>query len=984
MDFIKRLAKPLAILWVVWTIVTYLLFQPDITQVIFANPYMGTITLLAVIGLAGHFILRSWKNRFNWRGIYWFPAILVASLIIIPSYLIKAELGLGSFLTQFFYYSFFSFILALGLFLLFSSSRVLGHLIYNRWIGNADESYPFTELALGISLQAFLGTLLGLAGWFHAAGIAIIISLPLIIGYKTFLNQAKETLLIRRTVTLSKNWEWPLYLALLSALTINWISSIKPFPTGNDGAILYMALSHKLVETGSLPTGGQSFAWSVFMAFGEALFKSDTVSILLSHSMVFLCLAALFRLSRNWLKKPFALMTVVTAALAPFMGFHAIIDEKIDLALLFLTLTLLDFSLRKVIKPRLKSQGSSQRELIRVLAVIGWLCGFCFSVKYTFILTLFALIPLLIFRKYGSISGCFLILIGIFVGLEINTFGAINLSSLELGITTSGFVLMGILLIVRESEWMQSVKRAIPLAGILILGMVIPFTPWMVKHLSETEGISLQNMLEGEKEKPVLLTDPLLFGSHETGPVDNRNPLWDIEEAKAVPMGLPQGKFTSPKAVEGNQSVYEELQRYLGFEDGFWRLASLPTDLTFSINIARNRYVNIGFLFLCLMPLLFFVKGRPVSNGLLLLGGVLGTIFSVVSINEYNSASKSADRILLAVDQVGNQPDFFKPAAQFVLDYLVHPLFHLGRSLDGLYDIFAGLGQGYSALLITIFCLGLAWVFRFHIKSWKTSFKLFTLYIALTGLAWWLFGMGVVWYSLASFVLIPAVLIHLASGEVKLNSLLGDRFIQRLFLSVIGLQLLVTLLMYFSNPRVGGYPPELFVRPNLKYATDVSYSAEDALGEFNPDYPEVIRLLNEDPEGKIYLINTQLGYHIDNYDGRVFEDNLVTSYGADQRKYGDKLDYARSLSVNGFKYLLFDMNTYTMDKTPERRLATRSAELIRQIYDSEWAELVLTDNYVYDEASDMITLPNGQRSFARKGIIGETIYRGTFMLFKIK
>jgi hypothetical protein len=986
MEFVTRLGKPLAILWVIWVVATYLLFQPDTSQAIFANPYLATITIFTVIGIAGHFFLKTRKNSFKWRGIYWLVAILITSFIIIPAYFLTVKVNTSSLFSELIYYSIFSTILLLGLTLIFSSSRILGHYIYTKILGVEDNEHAFLKIALGISIQTFVATILGMVGWFHSVSIAILVLLPIVLGYKTLIANLQNLLLKVHTVKLTKSWEWPLYLILIITITINWISSIKAFPTGNDGASLYMATAHKLAESGQLPTGGQAYAWSVFMAFGETLFQSETISILLSHSMFFLCLLALYSIARIWLKKPYALLTIILVGLSPYLAFHAVIDEKVDLALLFFILVIFHYLLRQFLTKKWSHEELNvQPELLKVVFVIGWLCGFCFTIKYSFVLVLFGLLPIVVYRSTKSILGLFLIILGSFIGLGIDSFGGLTLHFTEKTIVSLSFIIAGASLLIYNNEWrIDKIKRALSIIALFIVCMGLPFLPWMTKNLNETEGISLEHILEGEKNRPILLTDPTLFGMEEHNELNNRSPLWEVSKSSPEFISLPQENLTSNAAINGNQSTYEELQRYLGFEDGFWRYASLPTDLTFSINVARNRYVVIGFIFLCLLPLLFFVKGKTWQNIGLSGIGFLTLAFSLVSINEYTLTTKAADRILLGVDQAGNQPALFEPVAKSILDILVHPIFHFGKLLQGVYDLIANIGQGYSALAITMLCLLLVYTSRQNFAKWSQSFRLLSLFIFMTCLAWWLFGMGVIWYGLISFAILPILLISIASGAEKISSPFGDSFLKRVFMSVIVAQVAITFLMQFTNPRVGGDPAELFSRPHLSFAMNPSYEREDALGDFNPQYPEIIKRLNEDSKGKIYLINTQLGYHIKNYDGRVFEDNLLIWYGSDQRKYGESLEYAKSLSLNNFDYLLFDMGTYSMDKTPEKRLAQRTAGLIRSIYDSEWAELIMTDNYVYDEAADLITLPDGQRTFARQGIIGQTIYRGSFMLFKIK
>lgn len=972
MKILGRIGNGLALFWVIWVILVYFLFHPGNMNALLASPYKGAILLLILVTIGGHILVFKRSAQLTWRGLYWPLYMLAFSVILIPTFYGVTDVespGIGG---QIIYFCLFSIVLIMVLFIMLLSAWSLGRFIWDNLIQHEQLSGKgLVALGIGLSLQTFLITIFALTGAYYRLTIVALILVSLALSYKEILPMARRVIWQKKIVSLTKWWQLPVSLIFFSALTIAWISAIKPYPLGNDGASLYLALSHKLASSLTLPSGGQSFAWSVYMSIGELIGQKEVFSVMLSHVMGFLSAAALYHLLLRWLEKPYALLGTVLLFISPYFAFHSIIDEKVDLALLFFSLLIVHLTFV------LRNEECNQKERYRLIILIGWLCGFAFAIKYSFMLVLIPVLALTISSSLKQSAGLFYILIGLLFAVGAPRYIGLEMSSVERILTILGFTAIGGGIILAAKNKLSGLPRSATLALIFIFVSIIPFSPWMIKHATEHETISLGNLLQGVEERPLFITDPDLFG-YESPALFNQSPILEAEAA------FMQDRTTGLSIETNSQSKYEELQRYLGFEDGLWRYLSLPFDITYSINIVGNRYVQIGFLFLGLLPLFLVSKGRWWRNSAIALSALFWVSLSLVSVNDYQESSRNADSILLAGDLIERQPSAYRPLAETTYDLLVDPLYQTGRMLSPVYESGSAMSQPWSGLALGILFFLVGLVARNSFGSLSINHKSFILFVGMLMLSWWLLGMGVVWYGMLFFALAPAIIILAIAQPGSQSSWIQTAWVQRIFTTAIFLQLAFHFLLYFTNPRVGGQPENLFNWPNLSYATQSDFTKEDVIDAYNPFHDEVIEKLNTDRDAKIYDVNSVLKYHIFDYEDRVFEDNLLTWFRDERNKYGDRLDYAQALEANGYKYVLFNLNTLSLDKTPEQLLANRCRDFLRMIVNSEKFEIAVTDNYVYDPSAPQVNLPGGTTTTASQGLVGRIVYQGSFALFELK
>jgi len=458
----------------------------------------------------------------------------------------------------------------------------------------------------------------------------------LILSYKVLLPFLRSLLL--ESISFKLGWQGLLTASVLCVfIVVNSIGALKNFPVGFDGANLYMNISKLIVEYQALPEGGQAFNWSVIMSFGDLLFRNTAVSILISHYSGILCLIAVFRIARLFMPAEKALMAAAIFYIAPYISFHNIRDEKVDLGFLFISLStlllLLEYYLNsiKTKKEEVVSQPAHLLNLsfikvgepLFIWMLAGWLTGFAFGIKYIAILNYIGLIAYLCYTKVGKMTytGFLgLALGGVFL-LRIDRFAGIDLGDISPLLIAAVFILPSVVVLFYSLRKSERGFRKILLPGLVFsLFFLLAYSPWAIKHLSENQTFSISSIIEGKSPRPKISINPDYLSE-----VDNSKTFTQpkLEEARAKLISTDEQRPDSDKKVKaqfidqkekrklsaGEQTRREELHRYLGFESGLPLYLSIPYDLTMSINFPGHKYLDIGFLFLLLLPLLLLSSG---------------------------------------------------------------------------------------------------------------------------------------------------------------------------------------------------------------------------------------------------------------------------------------------------------------------------------------------------------------------------------------
>lgn len=126
----------------------------------------------------------------------------------------------------------------------------------------------------------------------------------------------------------------------------------------------------------------------------------------------------------------------------------------------------------------------------------------------------------------------------------------------------------------------KPIRRGLQLT-VFILCIAIPFVPYGIKNIADAQQFSIEALRSGKTTAPSIAM----------------NPPPDVSPG-VTPFPLDTG-------------VREEQGRYAGYDSGIGKYLRLPLTVTFNSTV-RGMYVDIGYLFLALVPLGFIVAlGRP-------------------------------------------------------------------------------------------------------------------------------------------------------------------------------------------------------------------------------------------------------------------------------------------------------------------------------------------------------------------------------------
>lgn len=1049
--FSSGLALSFAIVWFLLVILAYLGYHPYYFTALFKMPN-ASMVLASLAGLGGGWAwwVHSGKPKVSRKvnGLTVYGLFFVLQVIVIVLFNSQYEvLDSAGGLLRFVGVNVF---LHAALFLLYTLAYALGQpVIQALEVPFKAGTAVVLSVAVGASLAGVVLFVLGALGLYTQIAAAVLALAALGLRYREVLAFWKAALWKRRAYKYNNRWlQWPAFF-VIAALAINGVGALKPFPTGFDGAALYMNTTHLIADYQGLVQGGQAYNWQLVMSLGEVLFGDALFAIGVAHFSFVLVLLAVFRLSRLLLGRSWSWGVVLLLALNPSLSFHFLYDEKIDLGFTFITLSAVLLLLEYWSLQRREAAGSEALRLSREAAVYGlagWLLGFAFGIKYTGLFGLIGVFSLLGYRFGGwrLAAGVLLLLTaGLFLS-GATQFGYIPLEGGAAYVPGLIALLPGIGLLAlagrRGAPFLAFGKSVLLVGGLAGLA----FLPWAARNLISNGHFGLQAMLEAPFPTPSLEAglpaeeapeQPLPFADRIAAVAKKRLGRLDIqlsaEQQQQLKAKLREAGMATPGAVgqaqvldwltndilaeadaeklarlsksgaldnlgkvgaaepappaednllsAGELARREEIQRYIGYESGFPLYGSLPYDVTMNSNILKAQYVDVGFLFLLLFPLLLLLA-RPkgvAQNAMvallaLLLFGIgvwtvqlqetLAGMQSILLNNTEPAASGYINGIWLSLHQ----------AVLAVMAPLGGALEWMGRW--PFWGVFAGL-----SLLGALLGWGL-------LRKWPAhpaALKYLLIFTLGFGWLWMLMGSGIPWYGFPVMVLLPVYLLygtlHFAPGNEATKT---SRGLQLTAWAGFGAYALISFLFLFISSNQSYKNAGLIYQPPILSTFGEGLNPTETLSAFKPFLGEAVDYINRDTEDKVYRVGTFFNYHIDFNDRRVLEDNQLGKFDDLMRSAESEDAFLQRLKDNGFRYVIFDLNTASVDRTPEKTLTEKARRFTRMLLTSPQVRLVYTDNIVKGEAGETVRF-NKHTIAGKPGVRGETVYRGSFLLFEI-
>jgi hypothetical protein len=453
-----------------------------------------------------------------------------------------------------------------------------------------------------------------------------------------------------------------------------------------------------------------------------------------------------------------------------------------------------------------------------------------------------------------------------------------------------------------------------------------------------------------------------------------------------------QGLQTGELAMTGDGEIYqsplfggiqrEEIRRYMGYEDGLPLYLSLPHDLTMNVNIPFSRYLDISFLVLLLLFILLLGNGSY-RNLAVFLGVMLVWIISVYTLFVTNGPADPAGISEALQDRMGIHHDGISQLILPLFELMQKAFVHAGVAMHGVYKWMEGLP--FLVVFFTMLLIGIGVFFALRVKLARLPLPLKHLlaFAFAVGAYWFFMGNAIVWYGFVFFAVLLLLISYYYEHPEKLGVEGAAGYSRKMWRGgVVGSMLLSLSLFFVSATQDQQNAQYIFQHIFLQHASS-NQQLTETRANFLPYMDDVLNLLNADPSHRIYRVGTFFNYHIQGNDRRVLADNQLGLFDQVVRRLDDPQDFIQLLKLSGFRYILYDLNTGSIDKTPEKSLQKKAQAFMSLLITSPDLAPMYTDNFIRDPnvtqtRVDGFTIPGVP------GLGDEVTRRGYFVLYEIK
>lgn len=823
------------------------------------------------------------------------------------------------------------------------------------------------------------------------------------------------------------------FLVITFLISINLINATRPMPIGWDDLWVYMNYPQLMAQAWDILSLGWMYAWQVFTGIGY-MFQSPTQAFFLNNIgwilavlVIILSFIDLLK-SRSQTLIHIPLLAGMMFLSMPMIIFQQAKDMKIDPGLFFISATVIYMVLylfvkylgyREVIKtpsgeviqetsPESASlevnvennQKNSflqyfskyehiwiqdmftQKKNLMYLLIIWFLAGFAFTLKFTSLLLISALIWVFFYAKIGIawLFAYFAIYVWIFTKAWLWSMmnvvfpkDDVNLINMVFG---GSFVLFAILLGYAWNKYgLKSLQRLGVIVWIFLVWVGAGVSPWIVKNISESKTLGISSML---------FWKPVYFQA------EYEKFLSPEEKQQIDDTYLAQERIN-----ESGTTWNEDLWRYFWYEKWVNNYLKLPYNLSMQSN-QRGEFTEITYWYLALIPVvLLFLSYKYAALNIWVF------VFSLFTFLFFLIWPLHSGMVFLGMSGlpeflVGIQPFFTEIFSKFQLPW-------------------------WYAIIVLFFIVPFLYIMYAlqRDKMW-VLFKLNAVFAVFYIFLWSISAYGIVWYGIAmyySLLLIIAIWIHCitlydekAEWKIKVFTALGTFTVLFIILSytfqstfpqgmnniknawyttfkagmsdtyssIFDAQMkyydaLVELniseekrdeLFLYVISNIKNQRLSEIIQNNVKNNfTDLNnvlaQLANTPLESWNIEHNAVIQeskrirtllykniLYPKDEfqnDTNIYRIGTFMRYFVVNNYKRMYEDSLIfefQKYFYDENNLDISLERMRDIWVG---YFLVDLNAATIDRDPRRALTQRFESLLKT-FTSDKIELVSTDS----------------------------------------
>ncbi len=832
-------------------------------------------------------------------------------------------------------------------------------------------------LALGIIVFVLYFFALAFFKLFILPAILIATLIPLALFYKKTIEKTKllfiqpiESFEIQ-AIGLFAFFVFVFY--LVATITV----SFRPIPIGFDELSIYMNTPKIIAQSHSLVKGGQAYNWSLMMAVGFLFEDGVTMATLLSVIPSVFTFVTIYKIASYSCSKSTSILAATSFYIIPTFLWQSCADSKVDMALCLFICTMILFLVASYKK--LEQESASTFKSFFTSAwfttsiLLAVLAAFSFGIKYTAVFFVLATIVAFVFlysRSFALSASAFFVSIAILFISKVYSFSGIVFSDLrEPKMLTALSSIVAIALLVFYMV-KHKFKNLIVLAYIAFyfLCMGIVFSPWLIKNYNESHKTDSTSLLNGDTQRESLIEQISKVKPFSSELAHSSSTLLAQQSSASDQV---ENKY-SEKAASG---VYEEILRYLGYENGFVKYASVIYDMATFKNVATLP-TDIGLICLVLLPLLFINSKKEylvsnIANIAIVFFMLCLSLYTVfigpkVNLTAYSESLKNINP---------NSIGLFKQ-----LYMLIQPLFiGISTMLTSQLEIFTKQNTFQSFLIILILVSLLAVINLKQIKQWSIAQQVLLFFIASAFVFWWMLGNAISWYGIAIFGAAIVLFISLHLQERESNPVLFYIF-QAVFVIYLS-----TSLLHRSSSMVTNYEYDSKLNKIFLQFAGHSTDESSALQDVNPAIAAARDEINTNPTKKVLRIGTSMNYFIDQNNTRVFEDNQLDNFTfIYNRYYGVKDVMNTAMKKVGIEYVLFDLNTGSIDKTPDKSLTKKIEKFYDYVSNNRGITLITSDRLMVDPYSKNYMMVQGAKTPVSYSIYGTQVLKpGSLVLFKI-
>ena len=386
----------------------------------------------------------------------------------------------------------------------------------------------------------------------------------------------------------------------------------------------------------------------------------------------------------------------------------------------------------------------------------------------------------------------------------------------------------------------------------------------------------------------------------------------------------------------------EEIHRYMGYERLLPKYLSLPYDVNMNTNI-RGEFIDIGYLFLMFLPIILLtgIRGKWPRIGISVL---LFTFFLFSIPTGYGAFNNISVFDIQTHLNTKLTTISFNTAPLLFLKLKITQFFSaIYIPLDRLIAPISGEGDFITLPVIFLLFASLFLLIDYRFKFSDQPKKILVYLSFCYCFLWLVLGAGIVWYGIL-FTALGIILMSLYILKPK-HALkwLSNTFLVFGFLWII-LEFSNRLSNY-SEPKSAQQAMGAISQATLVYGTG-AYNKQQIMDASFPKYSLAINEINQDPSFLVYRVGTFLHYFIKENNTRVLEDNQLGFFNMLSNRFDDKQELTAAFKANNYKFLVIDLNTASIDLTPDKSLTSKYKKLLDFVQNNPNIRMIATDSTI--------------------------------------